>query len=116
MSAGAFSTAVYEDDNGDGFAAKVQPESINAFNPNGTAAITQRGRIKLSSGRREFGLAPRTVSGVWITAPAGYKAGGTVKIPIMTKAAWDAIDLNESLTYLTGGSFRVTGKNNEKEN
>lgn len=116
MSSGVFIGATYENDGGAGLPARVQPETLATFNPDGSAApIAGIGRIKLSSGRREFGLSPRTVSGVWLTPPANYKVGGTVRVPIMTLAAFAAISLNDTLTYL-GGTFRVTGKNPEKEN
>jgi len=117
MSSGAFTDVLYELDTVTGaLPGKVQPETITTFNPTATATVISGvGRIKLSAGRREYGVSPRTVSGVWTTPPAGYKAGGTVRLPIFTKAAFSDIDFNDSLTYL-GGTFRVTGKNPEKQN
>lgn len=116
MSAGGFVGATYTLDGGSSLPARIQPETITSFNPDGTGTIIAGvGRIKLSSGRREFGVSPRTVTASWTTAPAGYKAGGSVRIPIFTPTAFAAITLNQVLTYL-GGTCKVTGKNPEKEN
>lgn len=116
MSAGSFVSAKYTLDIGGALPCRIQPETITAFNPDGTGTIIAGvGRIKLSSGRREFGVSPRTVTASWTTPPAGYKAGGSVRIPIFTPTAFAAITLGQVLTYL-GGTATVSGKNPEKEN
>lgn len=116
MSAGTFVIGKYTLNNGTALPCRIQPETITAFNPDGTGTIIPGvGRIKLSSGRREFGLSPRVVTASWTTPPAGYKAGGAVRIPILTPTAFAAISLGQTLTYL-GGSATVSGKSPEKEN
>lgn len=112
MSSGAFTNAKYETDSGEVAAVRVQPETINAFNPTAAGAATIPGKVPLTRGRRTFGIRPRIVYGVWTTAPDGYKAGGTVRISIMTPTAYQDISIDDALAY-AGGTFRVTGKTGE---
>lgn len=116
MSSGVFDSAVYESEAGAFYPCRVQPETITAFNP--TASGTPDagvGRLKLSKGRREFGVVPRVITGVWTTAPTGYKTGGTVRIPIFTPSAFADITEEDVITYL-GGTLRVSGRIPEKTN
>lgn len=114
MSAGAFSSAGYAKNGGVViYPVRVQPETLTAWNPSAGNATAGTPRIRVRQSRRSFGIYCRRISGVWTTAPAGYKAGGSVTIPIMTEAAFGAIDLDEELVYLTGGLIRVTGKSSE---
>lgn len=115
MSSGVFSDAKYSDDQDRVYACRVQGETLTAWNGTAAGAVSVKGRIKVSAGRREAGLSPRTVSGKWVITPAGYAPGGTVKLIVFTKAAFDAIALNDVLAY-NGATFKVTGKNPEKEN
>jgi hypothetical protein len=112
MSAGAFANSFYETDSGEFAAVRVQPETINAFNPAGAGPATIPGKVPLTRGRRTFGIRPRIVYGVWTTAPTGYKSGATVRVSIMTPTAYQAIAIDDDLTY-NGGTFRVTGKTGE---
>lgn len=112
MSAGVFTTARYETDAGAVAAVRVQPETIFAANPTAGGAVTIPGKVPLTRGRRTFGIRPRIVYGVWTTAPAGYKAGGSVRISIFTPTAYQAIGVDDVLTY-NGGTVRVTGKTGE---
>lgn len=114
MSAGAFTTAGYAKNGGIViYPVRVQPETLAAWNPTGGAPTPGTPRIRVRQSRRSFGIYCRRISGVWTTAPAGYKAGGSITIPIMTDTAFGAIDLDEELAYLTGGLIRVTGKSSE---
>lgn len=116
MSSGVFVNVVYDTDSGSGLPARVQPETITSWNPTGVGtAIVGLGRMKLSRGKRERGLSPRRVYGVWVTAPANYQANGRVSLPMFQKASLDALALDATLAYL-GGTFRVTGTTNEKQN
>ena len=116
MSAGVFAASIYGTDTGQGLPCRIQPETISAFNPASAVTVVPGvGRIRLSNGRRQFGISPRTVSGTWLTPPSGYQAGGSVKIPILTLTTYQAIVLGATLTYL-GGTFKVVGKTPEKEN
>lgn len=113
MSAGVFTRTRYEANNGDIFTARVQPETITAWNPAPAGAVTVNIRANMTGGQRQNGMNARYVMGVWETAPAGYKAGGTVRVPVLTPAAFNAIQNDQVLAYL-GGTFTVTGTTNEK--
>lgn len=112
MSAGAFTNARYETNGGEVAAVRVQPETVNAFNPTAAGAVTIPGKVALNRGRKAFGIRPRIIYGVWTTTPTGYKGGATVKINILTPTAYDAISIDDSLAY-NGGNIRVTGKTGE---
>lgn len=112
MSQGVFTNTKYETNSGEIAAVRVQPETINVFNPAATGDATIPGKVPLTRGRRTFGIRPRIVYGVWTTAPDGYKADGTVRITILTPTAYDDISIDDELTYNTG-TFRVTGKTGE---
>jgi len=113
MSAGSFTRTLYQANNGDVFLARVQPETITSWNPAPTGAVTVRIRANMTGGQRQNGMNARYVLGKWTTAPAGYKPDGTVKLPILTQAAFDALQLDQSLAS-NGGTFVVTGLVNGK--
>lgn len=114
MSSGVFVGASYESDRaGQVYPCRVQPETITGWNPDGGAVTAGLPRVRVRQGRREFGVYCRRISGIWDSPPSGYEAGGTVIVPIFTKAAFDAISLNQLLVYL-GGDFTVIGKSSEQ--
>lgn len=109
MSSGIFQFASYESNVATlVFPCRVQPETIEAWNPDGGAITNGLPSVKVRGGKREFGIFCRRVTGTWVTAPAGYQAGGSVTVPVFTKAAFEAIVKGAVLGYL-GGTFRVVG-------
>jgi hypothetical protein len=115
MSAGAFEKGKYEGNDGKVWPVRVQPEtkaftSATEANDYAAGSITQGiGRLKVTKGKREFGLHPRTVSFVFTaTPPTGYKAGTVYTIPVFTVAAWDAYLDGNSGTYL-GVAIEIVG-------
>lgn len=104
MSAGAFQTTIYVADNGVSHPIRVQPETITATNPVGTAGTTTSDiSARVGGSRRTLGLHARGIrlrfpaTGV----PAGYLERGTTFIPIFTKAAFDGITKGSTFTYNT---------------
>lgn len=114
MSSGVFTAGFYQTDDGEILNARYQPETIIAgVNPAVSGPATFGISANLSGSMKKNGVNARRVYGKWLTAPAGYLAGGRVVLPILEGAAYDAIDKGDEITYL-GGSFRVTGKVSER--
>lgn len=113
MSSGVFTSGFYEANNGDILKIRHQPESVIAtINPAQAGPATVRGSARVSSSPRSLGTTARCIYAVWETPPANYKAGGTIKIPVFTQAAFEAIQDGATITYL-GGTARVTGRRPE---
>lgn len=114
MSSGAFTRGFYECNNGDKLTVRYQPESvIAAVNPAAAGPATFKGSARISGGTRQIGTVTRAIYAVWKTAPAGYKAAGSLRIPIFTPAAYEAIQIGQEITYL-GGTAEVTGYRPER--
>ena len=114
MSAGTFIRSFYQLDNGSIARARVQPETIAGFNAAPAGPATVPGSARMGGGRRRFGINARFITGVWSgAAPTGYDSNGVIRIPILTTAAYNAINLGDTLTYL-GASLSVIGKTGEK--
>lgn len=120
MSAGIFTRSRYEADDGEIHPIRVQPETILASlggndNDAPAGAVTIGLSARISQSKRAFGLKPRMVSLAWFSgAPSGYDALGVIRIPILTKAAYDDIQVGDSGSYL-GGTVTVIGKSAESK-
>lgn len=120
MSQGQFSRSRYEADNDDIHPIRVQPETLSASLGGGanaapTGAVTVGISARTSQSARAFGLRPRSVSLAWTaTPPTGYDERGTLRIPILTKARFDAIVVGSTGTYLDTG-VTVIGKSPESK-
>lgn len=113
MSAGSTAKGFYESDAGTLHPIRVQPETTeanlggttNVF-ANGTASGVTKSKVsaKVSKGKREKGLGPRTVTVVFGLTPGsfpdGYKPGGITTFPVFVKATWDAMSEADQVTYL----------------
>lgn len=115
MSAGKFTRSFYQADDDEIFLARVQPETINGFNVAPAGPATVGISANMTGGQRQNGVNARYILGAWQVgaAPVGYEPEGTVKLPILTKTSFDAINKGDALAYL-GGTFVVTGKTSEK--
>jgi len=114
MSAGVFERSFYETDQGDILRCRIQPETITGWNAEAVGPATAPGSARMSSSRRKAGVNARTISATWSgAAPTGYKAGGILRIPILTPTAYNAINLGDTLAYL-GANIEVLGKIPEK--
>lgn len=120
MSQGAFVTARYQTDNGDLVNIKVQPETLTATlgtaNASaGAAADTGWPSAQVSKSKRAIGINARTVS-IRLTAELeGYKPDSILRIPVTTKARWDALSKDSAVTYQATAGV-VVGKSAEKIN
>lgn len=115
MSAGAFINPGYELDDGQKIRIRIQPETVTTWNPVSAQANFALGypSAKVSKGRRETGIGARFVVLKWTgTPPTGYLPGGTVKVPILTQAAYDGLALGEVVEYL-GANAEVLSKSPE---
>lgn len=114
MSAGAFGVARYQTDADNICNVTVQPETIEAV-VNGTTNSIPLGSANqeasaIVSGGRGHGVHCRKVRLQFTgAAPSGYKAGGTVVIPWLTRSTFADIKKNDTGTYL-GAAVRVLGK------
>lgn len=114
MSSGQFERSFYQLDNGEVARARVQPETLAGFNPPAVGPATVAGSARMGGGRRRFGINARFITAVWSGgAPTGYDPNGVLRIPIVTPAAYNQINLGDVVTYL-GSSIEVIGKTGEK--
>lgn len=115
MSAGTFINPGYEMDDGQKIRIRIQPETVTTWNPVSAQTDFALGfpSAKVSKGRRETGIGARFAVLKWkTTPPAGYKVGGTVKVPILTSEAYDGLALGEEVEYL-GAAAEVLSKSPE---
>jgi hypothetical protein len=119
MSAGAFIRSFYETNGGAIARIRVQPETELA-NIGGTVNDAPAGpptvstTVKVSKGRREYGIGPRKVGFVFDAGeePDGYKAGATYYLPVLTRAVYDGFVVGDVITYL-GGTGDIVSKSEE---
>lgn len=114
MSAGVFTNSFYTSDSGEVYNIRVQPETLS-FSAQGTpaAAATAEPSAIANGSRRRIGVNARNVRLEWTAAaPVGYDPNGVVRVPILTAAAYTAINKGDAVTYL-GNSARVLGKTPE---
>lgn len=102
MSAGIFTRSSYEADSGEIHPIRVQPETIGTANAAPAGTITSGISARVGGSRRSLGLHARGIRLAFpeTGAPAGYKAGGTTFIPILTPAAFTPLQKNATFTYL----------------
>lgn len=119
MSAGGFTTAVYEANAGTFHNVRLQPETL-AATIGGTANAAPAGPVdspfwcKVSKGATEYGLGPRFGVIGWNdgAAPTGYKESENVAIPILDPALFIAANIGDAVTY-NGGTGTLVGKRAE---
>lgn len=116
MSAGSFQRGRYEDDQGIIHRIRIQPETLmGAFNAVPAGALSPGvASAKMSLTRRSLGLRPRFITISFTgTVPDGYKTGGLLRVPILSKAVFDGITLDQTVTYL-GQPAIVISKDSER--
>jgi len=119
MSAGVFSTARYVSDAGYVYPCKTQETTLglvvgSTTNASGTGTIVAgTPSARLNGSKRTIGVNARSISVKFNgAAPTGYKDGSTIRVPIFTKANWDAIAKGGAATYIATGAT-VVGKTPE---
>lgn len=119
MSAGIFSKVLYETNIGLFTSIKVQPETL-ALTLNAIVNIAATGTktvgipsAKVSGSKRSIGINARTVSVAFSgAAPAGYKDGSIIRLPVLDPTVYAAYDELQTGTYL-GAAVRFAGKSDE---
>jgi hypothetical protein len=120
MSAGEFEISIYETNEGNFAAVKIQPETAaaivdNVTNAAGAGPVNQEARASVSKGKRTNGINCRRVTLEWTgTVPTGY-SGDPVTIPALTPAFYAACNPNNASatgTYL-GEQVRAVGRSPE---
>lgn len=119
MSAGNFKVSKYEGDvSANIYSCRIQEETEQldiggaTNDPPAGAAVVALGGLKLRAGASELGVKARTVTLKFTAgAPTGY-TGDNVKVPILTKSFFDAIDSGDTGTYL-GSAVEVVRKTPE---
>lgn len=116
MSAGSFVRSIYATNAGDFARIRVQPETELATNGtvvNDAAAgpVNLPTAAKVSRGAREIGILPRRIGIVFEAgqAPTGYKENSVYYIPALTRAFFDALEIDDEITYL-GETAKVVSK------
>lgn len=115
MSAGKFIRSFYETNGGAIARIRVQPETELAtiggqVNDAPAGPPTVSTTVKVSKGRREYGISPRKVGFVFDPGqePDDYDLGTILYIPVMTRARYDAQAVGGSMTYLNGTGIVVS--------
>lgn len=123
MSAGAFEIGKYEDNGGNVYEVRVQPESkgltldsvANAYpTDSATAGLPT---LAISQSRRGFGVKVRTVTVEMTAAPTGAIAdylgeGSRLTVAVFDPVVWDGYDKGQTGTYL-GTAVKYVSKNPE---
>lgn len=124
MSAGNFNTVRYEGDDGVLYKCRIQPETTqleiegvaNLVPAEPAGTVKSKISARVNGSRRGIGLYARLVRVKFGDTdgaqPDGYKRGGTITLPILTKSLFDTIDDDQSGTYL-GKVVSVVGTVNE---
>lgn len=122
--AGLFTRGFYTDDTGSYYPVRyLGPTVIPTFNPQPTApggdATYGTGYAYLGGiSRRRYGCHARCIYARWGESgpPTEYDAFATIRIPIFTKTAFDAIfpETRPVFTYLGKTDVYVISKTNEK--
>jgi hypothetical protein len=105
MSSGQFIRSFYETNGGAIARIRVQPETELAqlgggVNDAPAGPPTVSTTVKVSKGRREYGIGPRKIGVVFDVAPPGYEPGNIYYIPVMTRARYDDTVVGSTITYL----------------
>lgn len=119
MSAGAFTISFYQANNLTSiYGVRVQPETLDLVidgtsNTAGGAASNQQIQATVAGKRRRNGVNCRKVRFRFkTTAPAGYKLGQIITLPILTPTFYEVIEKFQEGTYL-GQVITVVGKTPE---
>lgn len=114
MSEGRFDRAAgYETEGGDTRPIRVQPETITAWNPEAVGTVSGS-YVKVSGSRRGYGTFARVARFEWNgTPPTGYDDRGTITLPILTPAAYNALNVGSNYAYL-GASLTLIGLSPER--
>lgn len=107
MSAGPFVNSAYEDDEGNVYNIRVQPETLlatlSAVNAGASGAITMPISARARGSKRMIGVSARTVRVRFsATPPTGYSPRSVVSIPVLTPAVYNATNNKTTgLIYLS---------------
>lgn len=111
MSAGRFIRAIYESDSGNLYNIRIQPETEGTFNPSAPGIANQETSANAVR-RRGNGMFARGISISWLgdppVAPDGYDPRGRIRIPILTQAVYQNLNVGDEITYL-GVPAEITG-------
>lgn len=119
MSAGAFTKSRYIANNGDIHPIRVQPETLAlqfGATPNDPPPppVDTNLHARVGGGNRGYGLKARSVTIAFkVDAPAGYKVGSYIRVPILQAGLWNAINIDDTCQYL-GETATVIGVNPER--
>ncbi len=124
MSAGAYSRSRYEDNQGNIWKIRVQPET-EALEIGGVTNAPPAGAFtpgfpsaQVGSGRQSIGVNARLCRIKFTsTAPTGYDPNGTIALPVLTQAAQVAFVADAVGTYTLAGTAHavvVVGTTPEK--
>lgn len=113
--AGAFIRGFYASNEGDVYACRIQPETVTSWNSNGSGPATEEVQAYTGGSRRRYGVHCRRV-----TLSRSVGSGGdydsarvSVNIPIMTRSAYNAISVGQTLTYQGQSDWEVASKTDE---
>lgn len=114
MSSGSFISSKYELNDGRVAPIRVQPETITTVNTVTASALTpDMPTVKVSKGKREFGIGARYITLKWkTTIPDGYKETGFIKVPILQEAVFDTLAKGADFEYL-GTTAEIVSKTPE---
>lgn len=119
MSSGGFSRSKYElDGSAQIVPVRVQPETI-LLDIDGTTNAEPAGNVTLSvtaytrKSARQYGIGCRSITIAWNAGPPANYEDENLSIPILTVAAFAAINVGDTGTYL-GTACTVVSKKSEQ--
>lgn len=111
MSAGQFQNTIYNTNSGVAYAITVQPETLTlTLNAVANAAgsgtpLVDTPSVSVSGSRRRNGINSRLVRFRFTgTLPPGYAMNGTLTLPVLTPAAFNAYSKGQTGTYTLEGT------------
>lgn len=112
--AGRFLTSNYQKNDDTNAPIRVQAETITTWNPAGVGSRVGI-YVKARGSRRQYGTIARSVTlSRRIGDGTDYNSATvTVRVPIMTKAAWLALNDGDVIAYQGKTDWQVAGQSDE---
>ena len=115
MSAGNFVTTKYEMDDGTVVPFRAQPETLlltdgTVSNDPPGGDVTLSLFAKANKGTKEYGIGTRSLTLSWNGSPPTDYADDNIRVSIMQIATFNAINVGDSVTYLSTAATVVSKK------
>lgn len=115
MSAGRFIIANYEREDGTNGPIRIQPETVTSWNPQATGSRVGY-FVQARGSKRRYGVSARSVTLTRAVGSGGDYNSATVsvRVPVLTKTAWNALSAGQVVDYVGLTDWVVAGTNAEE--